>query len=363
MITSPKRIVWLLHEPQISGANIAALEYAQQLRNNYAIHFILPHSGKLESVLKEKKFDFTIIPQYNWAGTARKGLNRIRYWLRTKMAVAQTKKLIKDVKANIVFTNTIVPFTASLAASAIGLPHVWWVHEFGEEDFGFSIGNGNKQMAYRQIQKSKLVICNSNAVCKKYQSVLPRADVRTLYQPVSSKQTPGSVQRNDAYLMFGQITPSKGHLEVLQALAFNKEQGKHVAKLIIKGPCENKYYFHQLLSFAKKHQLENYVSVEEGFFNNDETITSCKALIVASSAEAFGRVIMEAVKANVKVIVKNSGGAPELINESNGILYHSFEELTDILAGNIALPTIQSTSVYDESSEINKLKDWLLNIQ
>ena len=85
-------------------------------------------------------------------------------------------------------------------------------------------------------------------------------------------------------------------------------------------------------------------------------------LIVASKAEAFGRVIIEANKMGLKVIVKNSGGAPELINETNGLFYNYEEDLVNIFNGSSNLKNCINEFTYKESDEILKLKKYLLEI-
>jgi glycosyltransferase involved in cell wall biosynthesis len=87
-----------------------------------------------------------------------------------------------------------------------------------------------------------------------------------------------------------------------------------------------------------------------------------EVLIVASRSEAFGRVIVEAHKAGLQVVVKNSGGAPELVNETNGLLYSTEEELVLILAGEKKIPEGPSLMNYNEESEIKKLKNQLIEI-
>jgi glycosyltransferase involved in cell wall biosynthesis len=356
---STTRIIWLLHEAHISGANIAALEYAQKLKQEFSIHFILPHKGSMEIELEKANISYTLIHQYNWTGGELRGIKKIRFYIRTKIAIAQIKALIHKLKTDLIFTNTIVPFTASKAAQALNKPHVWWVHEFGEEDFGFSIGNGNAAAAYKLMRESKLIICNSKAVAKKFQLLLKDADVRTLYQPVSWQSLTVSANKKEVFLMFGQLTVSKGHMEVLRALAHNKQSGKMNVKVHMKGPCEDKAYLHQLDLFIQKHDLTDTVTIDVGYFKKEEVISCYRALIVASASEAFGRVIVEAIKANVKVIVKNSGGAPELVNTSNGVLYNTIEELAALLSKEKILPEITSQLSYDEGKEIIKLKEWI----
>jgi glycosyltransferase involved in cell wall biosynthesis len=305
----------------------------------------------------------TVIPQYGWADDRNHSIiHEFKKKTRSFLAVRATKQLLINENADIVFTNTLVPFTAAKAAHQLNKPHVWWIHEFGEEDFGFRIGWGNVQKAYRKMNAwSDLIICNSEAILKKFKKQMPAAQLKRLYQPVSWNGLQGGAEKKIArFLMFGQITASKGHVEVLKAITALKVQNKAQGiTLHIKGPCENKHYLNELLELISTNGLEEQVRIETGFFQKEEVMPFYEALIVASQAEAFGRVIVEANKAGLRVVVKNSGGAPELINKTNGLLYKDGDELMQILSGEIQLPFVEIKQNYNEEEEIRQLKNWL----
>lgn len=358
---SRKKIVWLAHEAQISGANVAMLEYINVLQSTFDFHVILPHKGKMSEELQKKGISTSIIFQYGWTNMYPwwSLLKWIKVFIRSVAAVLQTNHLIKISQPDYVFTNTLVPFTASISAKLCNRKHVWWIHEFGQEDFGFIIGWCHEKMALKWMSKStRLIITNSNAVTSKFSKLLPGSSVHTIYQPVSW-DIPVTValkkQSGFRFLMFGQIVPSKGHKDVLDAMKTSKNQGKLIGVLHIKGPCEELGYLQELKNIIRLQGLETDVVIETGYFKKEEIISDYDVLIVASRSEAFGRVIIEANKAGARVLVKNSGGAPELMNETNGLLYDTKEELVQILSGYIPFPDKPISFNYDEAKEIDKL--------
>lgn len=360
-----RKIIWLAHEGNLSGANIALLEYIDVLNDEYDFHVILPHEGTMRKELEYRKNEVSIIHQYGWVGVIPWCELRLifKIVLRSFIAVLETALLVIKENPIFVFTNTQVVFTASIAAKLINKPHVWWIHEFGEEDFGFSIGFGTKQRAYSWMKRSsRLIICNSAAVKSKFVHLMPLANVKRLYQPVSIKVKPSlTTIKKASFLMFGQVSPSKGHNEVLEACIKLKEQNISVS-LHIKGPCENKIYLEELLKIIKEHNLEEQVQIEIGFFLKEDVLPYYEVLIVASDAEAFGRVIVEANKSGLRVIVKNTGGAPELINETNGFTYNTNEELILLLSGKKPIPDVKIKLNYQEKDEIKNLRKWLTEI-
>ncbi|MEJ8842215.1 glycosyltransferase family 4 protein [Lacibacter sp. H375] len=358
-------IVWQAHEGNSSGANIALLEYIDVLSAEYRFHVLLPHNGSMEDALAKRSIACSIVPQYGWAGETKGSLLlQLKRFVRTAVAVQQVKELLKHLRPAFVFTNTLIPFASAKAAYKMNVPHVWWIHEFGKEDFGFRIGWGNDDEAYKKMTNwSKLVICNSNAVMDKFKPLLPAVQVERIYQPVSWKQDVSIVTKKKiaTYLMFGQITESKGHEEVLGAILEAKKRMVHVS-LHIKGPCESKAYLLRLQNFIEANSLGRQVQIETGYFVKEEVMPLYEVLIVASRSEAFGRVIVEANKAGLSVLVKNSGGAPELVNNSNGLLYNSKEELCSIFMSKQWVARYPIQINYAEREETERLKQLLAAI-
>lgn len=354
------------HECNVSGANIALLEYLDALKNEYNFHLILPHNGTMELETAKRGIPSTVIHQYGWT-------NRFRLWrldlifrflIRTCLADRKLKSLMRNLAPSMVWTNTLVPFQAAYRAKLENIPHVWWIHEFGKEDFGFEIAWTWEKQGFAWMQKSSvLIVANSIAISEHFKKKMPQAKIITVYQPVSwSPKGKNENQKHARFLMFGQITPSKGHLAVLEAMIQNKKEGKPLYKLHIKGPCEELSYLESLQTLVIQNQLQSFVQFEVGYFVKEEVLPHYEVLIVASRSEAFGRVIVEANKAGLRVLVSNSGGAPELINETNGLLFDNQIELAAALCGERNFPVKSIQTNYDETFEIKKLTSLLKTI-
>ena len=358
-----KKILWQTHESIVSGANIAMLEYIDALVDSFQFFVILPHQGTMQQALAQRNINYTIIPQYGWT-------NVYKWWnvgkwikviLRSIMAIWQTKELFRKEQPALICTNTLVPFTASVAAFIQSIPHIWWIHEFGKEDFGFTTGWGYEKTSLRWMQRSsKLIIGNSKAISAKFAKLMPQANIVTIYQPVSWRAAAVTeTAKQTRFLMFGQLVASKGHKEVLAAMVANKKAGKPLHTLHIKGPSEIKSYLEELYMFVEQNNLQQYVQIEAGYFKKEIIIPQYDVLIVASQAEAFGRVIVEANKAGLRVLVRNSGGAPELMNESNGLLFSNQEELAAALCSERWFPDTAICCNYNEAAELQTLIELL----
>ncbi len=360
-----KKILWQAHEGNVSGANIALLEYIDALSDEFRFHVVLPHGGNMEQELQKRNISISIVPQYSWATTSISSqlLKILRRNIRNRIAVNKIKQIIRNEKFSLVFTNTQLPYVAAKAANQLKIPHIWWIHEFGEEDFGFSIGFGQTEKAYKKMQNwSKLVICNSEAILSKFKRLLPNATVKRIYQPVTFQRDLNKNQvKHGEFLMFGQIIPSKGHEEVVHAIAEAKRLGQ-INFLSIVGPSENQDYLECLTRLIKKLELTDQIKIQTGFFQKDVIIPFYRTLIVASKSEAFGRVIIEANKAGLHVLVKKAGGAPEIMNESNGLLYENQEDLIQVFLGNRVMPSEVIFMTYEEKEEIKRCKDLIFSL-
>ncbi|MBU6157436.1 MAG: glycosyltransferase family 4 protein [Bacteroidetes bacterium] len=358
-------VVWQLHEGNISGANIAMIEYVTALSDTYRFHAILPHSGTMCAALEKQNIPFSIIYQYGWAGKKGNLIQIFRKIIRTFIAIITVRMLLLKLKPSFVFTNTLIPFVSAKVSIGLKIPHVWFIHEFGWEDFGFRIGWGNESYAFKKMSDwSNFVIVNSDAVLKKIQTLLRNVEIKRIYQPVSWDSHDNFNRTKIAcFLMFGQLAPTKGHIDVLEALAIaHKKSPAKKVSLHIVGPSEDKQYVNFLYNVIEQLQLQEIVKIKEGYFDKEQIIPRYEALIVASNSEAFGRVIIEAKKAGLGIIARNTGGAPELLSKPQDHLFESIEELGGILSCYNHLSHNDSFLPYDEGEEILKLKNLLQSI-
>ena len=353
-------VLWVSHEGNVSGANIAMLEFILKLNSYYEFIIIIPSLGSFCDLLKKNNIKYLLIASYSWGLPSKPiiGFNTIKILVRTIIAIFKLCTYVFKFKINIIFTNTELPVIGAIAAKLTGKKHIWWIHEFGSEHFGYKIGWGNQKLAYKIMDiTTDLIICMSDALSDKYKTRVNTKVIR-IYQPVSWPLLDNNnITKLGKYLIFGQISRSKGHLEVLKVLKVYIQEFPNQAGNILQiaGPCNDPEYLQELLDFIELNFLNNTVIINVGFVSKQAIIPKFDVLILASNWEGFGRVIIEANKAGLKVIVKNSGGAPELINYSNGIIYNDDNDLLNILRTDLKHNHTPIKLVYDENDEIIRL--------
>jgi glycosyltransferase involved in cell wall biosynthesis len=206
-----------------------------------------------------------------------------------------------------------------VAAGRAGIPHVWYVHEFGREDHGLIFDRGESHSIAFIGQASRSVIVNSQAVRKKYAAYIPDEKLRVVYAGV---ETPSVVEtvytKEDAapirLLLLGQVAPGKGQEDAIRAAALLDKQGKKI-QLDIVGSVQDAVYFERLQRLT---QVLGVAGVVRFTGHTDDPFTQFRAAdvaLVCSRCEAFGRVTVEAMKTGRPVVGADSGGTAELIRD------------------------------------------------
>lgn len=361
-----KLIIWISHEANLSGANICMLEYIDVLRDNYNIIVIIPHEGDFQRALIAKKIEYKIIRQYNWIYDLNiiSILYKLKIYLRNCFAFLSYVIILFRLRPDFVFTNTIVTHIGARVTKLFKIIHIWWIHEYGEKDFNIKINWGDVKVGYKNIDfLSYKVIANSFDVSNHLSQFISLNKIVTIYQPVTIENTESvMVKKEFAFLMFGQISDAKNISLVIDSFSKILKKQLYPIRIDIYGPCENINYLNSLYQQIEELGLHDSVSINVGFFRSSLIIPQYRYLINASKSEAFGRVVVEAQKCGVCPIVRNFAGAKELVGIDKGILFETFEDLSNLML-NIDWTESYSRGIsYDETKEVNKLFD-LINFE
>ena len=324
------KILWLSHDSNMSGANICLDEFLQIMhQQKVENHLIVPRDGKMMELAKDKTAAIHQVKFYswNWPLNSTPPISfRLRRLVRNRKAVHDIERIIKKIKPDFVVSNTVVTPVAALAAKRSGTKHIWFIHEFGEEDHGYTIGGGFKNAAKKMNRLSHKMVFISKAVEKKYEGFVPSAKRNIVHNAMLRPPVVAQNFSSNGHvkaMMLGQIAPSKNQLEALHAIKISKEAGVNV-HLHIYGKCDDDNYMQTLKSFLKAEDLNNSVSFMGTTNTPEATIAQHDLLLMCSRKEAFGRVTVEALKCGVPVIAANAGGSGEIVTDQHdGYLYEA----------------------------------------
>lgn len=242
---------------------------------------------------------------------------------------ARLARMIRSWKCDVVVTNTLTCCEGALGARLLGIPHVTHVREFGDLDHGLHFEFGPRLSMRILSALSKLVVFNSKAVAGHYERQVPPDRARVVYNAVPVPPMPATEQGKQARrgaaapflcVLVGTVAESKGHEEALRAVHDVIRRGLPVRLTIVgSGSAPYVEYLRRLidsLGLAPHVDMVGYACDPYPFFRRADVALMC------SRMEAFGRVVLEAMKMGTPVIGARSGGTPEAIRDGfNGLLY------------------------------------------
>lgn len=248
-------------------------------------------------------------------------------WPYILLHVGKAKQLLKEEKISIVHINDDTCNIAfAYAALKLGIPYIWHIRNFGEEDLNISFAW--KKETLRLMKSANEVIAITNAVRQKWEPLLKRT-MRVVYNglPASSYfEIRNDILRTQQIriLLIGAIVEGKGQMDAIKAIEKLVDSGYTNYRLTIVGCCNACRYEKNVLEYVDKHGLKRYVEFVDYTCELKKIRRMHDVGLLCSRSEAFGRVTVENMLAGLLMIGTNSGGTPELItNGKTGFLYEA----------------------------------------
>ena len=240
-------------------------------------------------------------------------------------------RLIQEFKPDAVATNTIVAPWAALAAKIVGVPHVWFAHEYGD-DHEFAIGVDHTFEDLGAL--SDLVVANSVALKTYLSQWIPEHKIAVLYPAPDFSDIDNRV--NDTppgwsspfseatetlrVVCVGRIAPSKGQARLVRAVAKLKQQNVRVEAVLV--GSARKQDEADIRSLMHELGVSDRITLTGEKANPFPYIAAADVGAVVSVSEGFGRVTVEYLAAGKPVVAARVGATPELVAEGRtGLLY------------------------------------------
>lgn len=337
-----------------SGASHSLIGMAKEIKKvgKYNPIIILPESGELEKKLKESNIECYVINDYRkdmWST----GLDTLQSYhaikiytklvlspIRVRNYIKQIRNILISKNIKLVHVNMLTCGLVGQVAIKMGIPVVWHMREYLEEDIRAKILRPKKRLMI--INQSKRLIAISEGVKNKFQNILiPPIDV--IYNGIDFN--PNEILQREIFTnnkvkvaIFGRVSEKKGQFELVQAMEKLYDEKNLDYKLLIYGSIQENDYFGEIQDFIKVHSAENRIQYKGITSHPIEVMKKIDILGVCSSQEAFGRVTVEGQIAGCLVIGANSGGTKELIdNGVTGYKYitHNIDNLANVIWSSI----------------------------
>lgn len=329
------RIVWLSHSAGMLGAERAMMEGVQALKAaGVECHVVLPAGQGVASPWRALGVPVTAIPLPWWMSRSRTASPRswIRFLYRLPAARRAFRALFREFRPDLVVTNSLVIPGGAVAAKSAGIPHVWYVHEFGDRDHGFSYDLG-KKLSLRIVDRlSDRIIVNSTAVRDHFAGAFPAAKTRLLHYAVETPPATAARPEGGPFRLaiVGGLSHTKRQEEAIRAVAALSRRGI-ATRLEVVGPGGPAITDH-LASVARELDVAGSVDFIGETDRPFDHFAAADVALMCSRDEAFGRVTVEAMKMGTPVVGADSGGTSGLITDGvTGLLYEpgNPEDLAD----------------------------------
>jgi glycosyltransferase involved in cell wall biosynthesis len=322
-----QKVCFFLPSAHRDGAELSALECMDALKElGVQCNVVLPQKGQLITDLKQRQIPYQIIPYKVWIEPPVPLWKRLLVTFWNLLITYCATFMVGRWKCDLVITNTINICVGAFVAKLWGLPHIWYIREFGFEDHGWRFHLGDKLSLWIMDRLSVLCLTVSWAVAQKYQASITSSNVHFLYQPINvdlsslSSISVNKKQFHTTCVIVGRLQEGKRQEDAIRAIGELRDQGMPAQLWVVGGGDQN--YLHFLGNLVREKNLIKHVSFFGQVDNALPYIQQADILLLCSRCEAFARVVVEGMKAGKPVLGTKSGGTVEQIqNGFNGFLY------------------------------------------
>lgn len=315
-----------------SGAFRSMVTLCGLLQNNYGVNVcvLLPNDGDGLNLIKTAGLRYTTIDSVDWIVRLNAPKRDImKKWSLinsvNKSAINKIATFIKDEKFDLVHINTSYSYVGAIAAKKAGVPVVWHIREFLEEDQQRRIINKNR--GYSLMQDATMKVAISESIFKKYDNIFKNR-IELIYNGIDKDQfyAPSKKILHNHKVIFicvGAITNYKGQLIAVEALNKLKQDNFNDFELWLVGTDKGEYA-DSIKLFVSQNGLAENVKFLGRRQDVAELYKKSDIACVCSRAEAFGRITVEAMMSGNLVIGADTAGTKELIVDGkDGLLFKS----------------------------------------
>jgi glycosyltransferase involved in cell wall biosynthesis len=320
----------------LGGAERSLLALVDEWRNANPLlepYFLTKHPrGMFTAELDRRGYPYRTFPFRGWAGPAAEppAAQRAHFARDDYRSVVAMRELMLAERPALVVTNTLVAPWAAFAAASAGIPHVWLVREYGDLDHGLSFQTSAAE-TYADIGRlSAAVVANSRALAAhlaphidadKLSWSHPRMDLDAIRgaatEPLDLVPFPHAEMLR--VVVVGRVSPSKGHRDVVEAVADLRRRGVAVQVCFVGSSPETRDEL-ELRRLIHERGVADQIVLAGHRDNPFPVVAAADVAVTASRAEAFGRTTYEYLALGVPVIATATGGSAEIVDGSSGVL-------------------------------------------
>jgi glycosyltransferase involved in cell wall biosynthesis/SAM-dependent methyltransferase len=310
----PTKILFLSHSADWHGAEHCLFRLLKGIDpRKYEAVVVLPGHGRLEERVNELGVRCRLLEVGWWVKVA--GLSQFRDGLEGR--VGALAGVIREERADLVFTNTAVVVEGALAARLCGVPHVWHLHELiGVNPDLVPLLRTAAFFSLADLLTDKFVAV-SQSVQTQVRRFIQTEKVEVIYNGLDSfegrphrREIFGLDENTPVVCFVGTLANHKGVLSLVDAAPLVLERFPDV-KFAVAGADGGAA---DVLERRLRREPAGRAFRVLGFRKDAaDVIASSDVFVLPSLADSMPLVVLEAMLAGKPVVATRSGGAAEMI--------------------------------------------------
>jgi len=260
---------------------------------------------------------------------------------------------LNSAKPDVLLAHSVIARITPRGPEAIDRPLVWWFHEFGDRDHHFRFFPSRDSFTRAVLEVTALKIANSQSVAEHL--FLDRTDIEIAGYPAARSTETNHSQFESQFKqdtvrvgVVGRLEPQKGQELVVNALRGLLDEGLDIELHFFgTGIAKN---VARLKLHVSRLQLSERVFFHGFVADIDAIYSQLDALVVGSTAEAYGRVPQEAGVRGIPTFFREGGYPGQKLMERFEEIEFSFSDQKDLEKGLTALVAARSGQTRLESS-------------
>ena len=317
-----RRLLYVHSSTDLYGSDRSLLRMVAGVGEEYDVTVAVPTAGPLVPELRARGAAVRVLP----LTVVRRGVRPQDAFGAWSRGLAATAALVREVRPDLVHSNTLAVTDGALAAWLLGVPHVWHVREYIVQPAAF-----RPVMATLAAITSRVVVANSLPVAQWFAGGGPlRPRVRVIYngleyadvqpRPVAAVE-PG---RPLTAVLMARINAWKGHGLLIRALASLPPAERDLLRVVFAGDVfpGNEHVEAELCAEAARLGVSRHVEWRGFVPDPGRVLADADVLVVASETpEPFGNVMLEAMEVGLPVVATAHGGPLDVVvEEVTGLL-------------------------------------------
>jgi glycosyltransferase involved in cell wall biosynthesis len=321
------KILFLDQFSEMGGGQRVLLDVVDAVvGRGWTAHVLVPGSGPLVEQLRARDVPVEHIPCGPYRSGGKSPADFLRFARDVRQQVREIDNRLRQERFDLIYVNG--PRLISAATRAVRDRAPVWFHAHSRIQQAYAVRAAGSSI--RKVDAT-VVACSKSAAepLRRYIApgklhVIPNGTPDLGFRPrgFGGAWTVGVV---------GRISPEKGQMDFLQAIALLKPEFPRVRFIVCGAPIlPARKYFDRVQTLARS------LNVELSGWREDiaSVFSELDLLVVPSKEEAMGRVLVEAFSAGVPVVAFPVGGIPEvIIDGETGFLVS--ETTPQALAGRI----------------------------